>query len=144
MVGAVDAEQERQRLQKQLADVEKQLKATESKLANENFVARAKPDGHSMMMVGNGTTVTLTDQATSAAVAGSVAYDSANRIATFSPTAALGAGKTYLARIKGGTGGVTTSVDAPATTTRNPPGPATGAPASVVKARTPPPSESCG
>ena len=43
MVGAVDAEQERQRLTKQLADIEKQLTATEAKLANENFVQRAAP-----------------------------------------------------------------------------------------------------
>jgi valyl-tRNA synthetase len=43
MVGAVDPEAERQRLKKQLADIEKQLAATESKLANENFVAKAAP-----------------------------------------------------------------------------------------------------
>jgi valyl-tRNA synthetase len=43
MVGAVDAAQERQRLTKQLAEIEKQLTATESKLANENFVAKAAP-----------------------------------------------------------------------------------------------------
>ncbi len=54
----------------------------------------------------NATTVTLTDQATSTAVAGTVGYDAVNRIATFSPNAALGAGKTYLARIKGGATGV--------------------------------------
>ncbi len=43
MVGAVDAAQERARLTKQLADIEKQLAATESKLANENFLQRAAP-----------------------------------------------------------------------------------------------------
>jgi valyl-tRNA synthetase len=41
MVGAVDMEQERQRLTKQLADVAKQLAGTEAKLANESFVAKA-------------------------------------------------------------------------------------------------------
>jgi valyl-tRNA synthetase len=43
MVGAVDIGAERQRLTKQLADIEKQLAATEAKLANENFVSRAAP-----------------------------------------------------------------------------------------------------
>jgi len=43
MVGAVDVAQERQRLTKQFADIDKQLTATEAKLANENFVARAAP-----------------------------------------------------------------------------------------------------
>jgi valyl-tRNA synthetase len=43
MVGAVDVEQERARLTKQLADIEKQLTGTEAKLANENFVQRAAP-----------------------------------------------------------------------------------------------------
>jgi valyl-tRNA synthetase len=43
MVGAVDTAQERQRLTKQLADIEKQLAGTEAKLANENFVAKAAP-----------------------------------------------------------------------------------------------------
>ncbi len=43
MVGAVDVETEKQRLKKQLADIEKQLAATEAKLANENFVAKAAP-----------------------------------------------------------------------------------------------------
>ncbi len=43
LVGAVDPAQERQRLTKQLADVDKQLAATDAKLANENFVARAAP-----------------------------------------------------------------------------------------------------
>jgi len=43
MVGAVDVEQERQRLTKQLADIERQLTGTEAKLANENFVQRAAP-----------------------------------------------------------------------------------------------------
>ncbi len=43
MVGAVDVEQERQRLTKQLADINKQLAVTEAKLANANFVQRAAP-----------------------------------------------------------------------------------------------------
>ena len=43
MVGAVDVAAERQRLTKQLAEIEKQLTATEAKLANENFVSRAAP-----------------------------------------------------------------------------------------------------
>jgi valyl-tRNA synthetase len=43
MVGAVDIEAERQRLKKQLADIEKQLAATDAKLANENFVNKAAP-----------------------------------------------------------------------------------------------------
>jgi len=43
MVGAVDAAQERARLTKQLADIEKQLVGTEAKLANESFVAKAAP-----------------------------------------------------------------------------------------------------
>ena len=43
MVGAVDAGQERARLTKQLADIEKQLAGTEAKLANESFVAKAAP-----------------------------------------------------------------------------------------------------
>jgi valyl-tRNA synthetase len=43
MVGAVDPATERQRLTKQLADIGKQLAATEGKLANENFVNRAAP-----------------------------------------------------------------------------------------------------
>ncbi len=43
MVGAVDPEAERVRLAKQLADTEKQLAATEAKLANENFTSRAAP-----------------------------------------------------------------------------------------------------
>ena len=43
MVGAVDAAQERQRLTKQLADIDKQLAGTDAKLANENFVAKAAP-----------------------------------------------------------------------------------------------------
>jgi len=37
MVGAIDPVAERQRLTKQLADIEKQLAATEAKLANEKF-----------------------------------------------------------------------------------------------------------
>jgi len=43
MVGAVDAQAERQRLTKQLADMERQLVATDAKLANESFVSRAAP-----------------------------------------------------------------------------------------------------
>jgi valyl-tRNA synthetase len=43
MVGAVDAEAERKRLTKQLADIDKQLTATDAKLANENFVSKAAP-----------------------------------------------------------------------------------------------------
>ncbi len=43
MVGAVDVAAERQRLTKQLADIEQQLGGTEAKLANENFVSRAAP-----------------------------------------------------------------------------------------------------
>ena len=43
MVGAVDPKAERDRLAKQLADTEKQLAATEAKLANENFTSRAAP-----------------------------------------------------------------------------------------------------
>jgi valyl-tRNA synthetase len=43
MVGAVVAAQERARLTKQLADIEKQLAATDAKLDNANFVAKAAP-----------------------------------------------------------------------------------------------------
>jgi valyl-tRNA synthetase len=43
MVGAVDPKAERERLTKQLADTEKQLAATEAKLANESFTSRAAP-----------------------------------------------------------------------------------------------------
>jgi valyl-tRNA synthetase len=43
MVGAVDPAQERQRLAKQLADIDKQLAAADAKLANESFVAKAAP-----------------------------------------------------------------------------------------------------
>ncbi|HUI05832.1 MAG TPA: valine--tRNA ligase [Verrucomicrobiae bacterium] len=43
MVGAVDAEAERKRLTKQLTDIEKQLAATDAKLANDNFVSKAAP-----------------------------------------------------------------------------------------------------
>ena len=43
MVGAVDVAQERARLTKQLADIEKQLAATDAKLDNANFVAKAAP-----------------------------------------------------------------------------------------------------
>jgi len=43
MMGAVDIEVERQRLTKQLADIEKQLAGTDAKLANESFVAKAAP-----------------------------------------------------------------------------------------------------
>ncbi|HVM61933.1 MAG TPA: valine--tRNA ligase [Verrucomicrobiae bacterium] len=41
MVGAMDVGAERQRLTKQLADIDKQLAATEAKLANESFVSKA-------------------------------------------------------------------------------------------------------
>ncbi len=43
MVGAVDVAREGQRLTKQLAELEKQLAATEAKLTNDNFVAKAAP-----------------------------------------------------------------------------------------------------
>jgi len=43
MVGSAAAEAEKKLLIKQLADVEKQLAATESKLANESFVSKAAP-----------------------------------------------------------------------------------------------------
>jgi valyl-tRNA synthetase len=43
MVGAADAEAERRRLTKQLAEIDRQLAATEAKLANENFVTKAAP-----------------------------------------------------------------------------------------------------
>lgn len=43
LVGAVDPAAERQKLTKQLADVEKQIAGTEAKLGNENFVSRAAP-----------------------------------------------------------------------------------------------------
>ncbi|MEI6084210.1 MAG: valine--tRNA ligase [Verrucomicrobiota bacterium] len=43
MVGAVDPATEKLRLTKQLADTDKQLAATEAKLANESFVSRAAP-----------------------------------------------------------------------------------------------------
>jgi valyl-tRNA synthetase len=43
MMGAVDIEVERQRLTKQLADIDKQLAATDAKLANESFVSKAAP-----------------------------------------------------------------------------------------------------
>ncbi|NQU10324.1 class I tRNA ligase family protein, partial [bacterium] len=43
MIGAVDVAAERQRLTKQLADLERQLRGTEAKLANENFVGKAAP-----------------------------------------------------------------------------------------------------
>jgi hypothetical protein len=52
------------------------------------------------------TTFSLTDQTTLAAVAGSVGYDTTNRRATFTPSAALVAGRTYLARVLGGASGV--------------------------------------
>src|SRR4029077_17998470 len=50
----------------------------------------------------NGTTVTLTDQATASAVAGTVSYNATSRVVTFDPTSDLGAGKVYVATIKGG------------------------------------------
>jgi len=43
MVGAVDEKAERARLTKQLADIDRQLAATDAKLANENFVAKDAP-----------------------------------------------------------------------------------------------------
>jgi valyl-tRNA synthetase len=43
MVGSAAVEAEKKLLIKQLADVEKQLAATDAKLANENFVAKAAP-----------------------------------------------------------------------------------------------------
>ena len=43
MVGAMDPAAEKQRLTKQLVEIDKQLKATDAKLANENFVSRAAP-----------------------------------------------------------------------------------------------------
>ena len=43
LVGAVDVDAERQRLTKQLADTDRQLAATDAKLANESFVSRAAP-----------------------------------------------------------------------------------------------------
>jgi hypothetical protein len=54
----------------------------------------------------NSTTMTLTNQATLGAVAGAVAYNATTRTASFSPTAALAAGTSYLARVKGGATGV--------------------------------------
>jgi valyl-tRNA synthetase len=44
MVGTADADAERKRLTKQLEEITAQLAQAESKLANENFVARAKPE----------------------------------------------------------------------------------------------------
>ncbi len=52
------------------------------------------------------TTFSLTDQTTPGAVAGSVGYDTTNRRATFTPSAALTAGHAYLARVLGGSTGV--------------------------------------
>ena len=43
MVGAVDPAAEREKLTKQLADIEKQLAGTTAKLTNESFVSRAAP-----------------------------------------------------------------------------------------------------
>ena len=43
MVGAVDPAAEREKLKKQLTEIEKQLAGTEAKLANESFVSRAAP-----------------------------------------------------------------------------------------------------
>jgi valyl-tRNA synthetase len=43
MVGAIDVGAERQRLTKQLADINKQLAATDAKLGNESFVSKAAP-----------------------------------------------------------------------------------------------------
>jgi hypothetical protein len=54
----------------------------------------------------NATNLTLTNQATSAAVAGSVAWNGTTRTASFTPSTALAAGTSYLARVKGGASGV--------------------------------------
>ena len=43
MVGAIDPAAEREKLTKQLADLEKQIASTAAKLANESFVSRAAP-----------------------------------------------------------------------------------------------------
>ncbi len=43
LVGAVDPAAERQKLTKQLAEIEKQITGTEAKLANQNFIQRAAP-----------------------------------------------------------------------------------------------------
>jgi valyl-tRNA synthetase len=43
LVGAVDPVAEREKLTKQLADIEKQIAGTEAKLANPNFIQRAAP-----------------------------------------------------------------------------------------------------
>ena len=43
LVGAVEPAAERQKLAKQLAEVEKQMASTEAKLANKNFTSRAAP-----------------------------------------------------------------------------------------------------
>ncbi len=44
MVGAVDAEAERKRLTKQLQELEKTIASAQAKLANKNFIERAKPE----------------------------------------------------------------------------------------------------
>ena len=43
MVGAVDPAQERLRLTKHWADIDKQLAATDAKLVNESFISKAAP-----------------------------------------------------------------------------------------------------
>jgi hypothetical protein len=52
-------------------------------------------------------TFTLTKQGAGSPVAASLAYDGANRRATLTPAAALDAGSVYVARVRGGPGGVT-------------------------------------
>src|SRR4029077_10874466 len=50
----------------------------------------------------SGSSVTLTDQSTASAVAGTVSYNATSRVVTFDPTVDLGPGKVYVATIKGG------------------------------------------
>ncbi len=44
LAGVLDPVKEKERLDKQLGKLRKQLEGTEKKLANENFVSRAKPE----------------------------------------------------------------------------------------------------
>jgi valyl-tRNA synthetase len=44
VLGVIDAEAERARLEKELAGIEKQIASVAAKLGNENFVSRAKPE----------------------------------------------------------------------------------------------------